>query len=64
MSGKRSSQFQRVSKFAPSTNLVKPNKKTKISPSTLSVHGHAEEKPGSPGVRRTSIVKAGTFGQI
>jgi len=44
MSGNRSSQFQRVSKFAPSTNSVKQNKNTKISRNTLGVHRHAEEK--------------------
>merc|ERR1711976_394903 len=44
MSGKRSSQFQRVSKFAPSTKSVKPIKNTKISRNTLGVHGHTEGK--------------------
>lgn len=47
MSGQRSSQFQRVSKFAPSTNS-QPIKNTKITRNTLGVHGSAGGKPGSP----------------
>merc|ERR1712064_149457 len=42
MSG-RTSNFQRVSKFGPSTNSVKTNKNTKISQPALGGHGSAEK---------------------